>query len=432
LCLGSKGTAEKSILALQLLLIGRSCRSICGELGFGMSSTLTQPRARLRLLALLVLLLAAAGLLFLQRERLGGSAVLKVEDFGAYWSAARLTLEDRNPNDLDNLRPLQQGIDPTREDILPPWSPPWTLAFVVPFAAVNFAAARWTWLILEAALTAACAAWVWQLYGGQPEKRWVAWLVAFTFYPALQLLGLGQLSIIGVVGLLGFLHCERRGQDFLAGLFAGLAATKPQVLLLFWVALLAWSIVRRRWAVPLGAALTVSVLTGIVVAFHPTILLEYADALAHHPPAERVCPTLGTVLRYALGGEHFGLSFIGPLLGLVWLIGYGWRYRVDWEWRERLPVLLFVCYLTMPYGWVYDQVILLIPLIQVLTRVTVLSRRVVVPMAVLWFALNASTAIMNVLRVDEVGFLWFAPLLLLGYLSASKLLRNTTMLSPAE
>ncbi len=110
-----------------------------------MIPTLIQPRARLRLLALIVLLLAAAGLLFLQRDRLGSSVVLKVEDFGAYWSAARLTLEDRNPNDLDNLRPLQQGIDPTREDILPPWSPPWTLAYLLPFAAVNFVAARWAW-----------------------------------------------------------------------------------------------------------------------------------------------------------------------------------------------------------------------------------------------------------------------------------------------
>jgi hypothetical protein len=396
-----------------------------------MNPTLAQPRPRLRLLALVVLLLAAAGLLFVQRERLGSSAVLKVEDFGAYWSAARLTLEDRNPNDLDNLRPLQQGIDPTREDILPPWSPPWTLTFVLPFAAVNFAAARWTWLILEAALTAGCAAWAWRLYGGEPDKRWSAWLVAFTFYPALQLLGLGQLSIIGLVGLLGFLHCERRGQNFLAGLFAGLAATKPQVLLLFWVALLAWSVVRRRWTVPLGAALTVSVLTGIVVAFHPPILLEYADALAHHPPAERVSPTLGTLLRYALGGEHFGLSFAGPLLGLVWLAVYGWRHRGKWEWRERLPVLLFVCYLTMPYGWVYDQVILLIPLIQVLTRVAVRPRRVVVALAVPWLVLNATAAVMNVLRVDEVWFLWLAPLLLLGYWLTTRLLRNTIMSSPS-
>ena len=76
-----------------------------------------------------------------------------------------------------------------------------------------------------------------------------------------------------------------------------------------------------------------SVLTGLVVAFHPPILLEYADALVHHPPAERVCPTLGTLLRYALGGEHFGLSFAGPLVGLVWLTGYGWHHRGEWEWR---------------------------------------------------------------------------------------------------
>ncbi len=39
--------------------------------------------------------------------------------------------------------------------------------------------------------------------------------------------------------------------------------------------------------------------------------------------------------------------------------------------------------------------------------------------AVLWLVLNATAVVMNVLRIDEVWFLWFAPLLLLGYLTLS-------------
>src|SRR5262249_23746250 len=45
-----------------------------------------------------------------------------------------------------------------------------------------------------------------------------------------------------------------------------------------------------------------------------------------------------------------------------------WRWRAHgptWHWKEQLPPLLLVSYLTASYGWIHDQVIFIPALIQV-------------------------------------------------------------------
>jgi hypothetical protein len=362
-------------------------------------------------LALGVWLIVARG-----DQLLHARGIVKVEDFGAYWTACRLNLAGVNPHSIDDLRVLQQQIDPTREDILLPWSPPWMLAYLIPFCGLNFAVARWAWLILQTAMLFGCAEAAWRLYGGSPQRHWLAWLLAFGFYPSLQMLGLGQFSLFNLAGLLGFLHFERKGQWWRAGLCAGLAAAKPQVMFLFWLALLLWSIDRRRLAIPLGAAVTVLTLTGLIVASNPAVLGQYAEAMANHPPAKMISPTIGSFLRYLFGEERFWLAFVPAGLGTLWLLDHYRRHRTTWTWRERLPLLLFVGYLTMPYGWIYDQVILLIPLVQL--SVWASERRPGVGVVLLagFVLVNVVAVSMNVLHFEEYRFWWLAPVLFMSHL----------------
>jgi hypothetical protein len=363
-------------------------------------------------------LMLAIGLLYSRREQLlHARGIVKVEDFGAYWTACQLNLAGVNPHSIDDLRVLQQAIDPGREDILLPWSPPWMLAYLVPFCGMSFTAARWSWLILQVAVLFGCAEAAWRLYGGPRHRHWLGWLLAFSFYPSLQMLGLGQFSLYNLVGLLGFLHFARKGQWWRAGLCAGLASAKPQVMFLFWLAVLLWSIDRRRWAVLGGAAITVLALTGLVVASNPAVLWQYAAAMAHHPPAQMIPPTIGSVLRYLFGEERFWLAFVPAGLGTLWLVIHYRRHRHHWTWPERLPLLLFVGYLTTPYGWIYDQVILLIPLVQV--AVWAAGRRPVVGWSLLacFVVLNMTAVAMNVLHCEEYRFWWLAPVWFVSYLA---------------
>src|SRR5947199_356754 len=80
----------------------------------------------------------------------------------------------------------------------------------------------------------------WRQFGGSPQYRWVAWLLALTFLPCHFLLVTGQLGGLILLGFVGFLYFLRRGREGWAGAALVLAAVKPQLTFLFWIALLLW------------------------------------------------------------------------------------------------------------------------------------------------------------------------------------------------
>jgi len=59
---------------------------------------------------------------------------MRVEDFGAYWTATQVNQAGRNPYVAENLLPLQQRIEPNRTEPVAAWSPPWTCAVFAPLA----------------------------------------------------------------------------------------------------------------------------------------------------------------------------------------------------------------------------------------------------------------------------------------------------------
>ncbi|MCI0638449.1 MAG: hypothetical protein L0Y72_24560 [Gemmataceae bacterium] len=71
-----------------------------------------------------------------------GGPGLKVEDFGLYWSSARVGLEGGSPYDPIAVFPYQQAIEPGRSGPALPWGPPWSMGLLYPFAAAGFPAAR--------------------------------------------------------------------------------------------------------------------------------------------------------------------------------------------------------------------------------------------------------------------------------------------------
>ena len=44
---------------------------------------------------------------------------------------------------------------------------------------------------------------------------------------------------------------------------------------------------------------------------------------------------------------------------------YWRRYRLDWNWRNRLPMVLTLSVLTAAYGWPFDEVVLLVPVLMI-------------------------------------------------------------------
>jgi len=342
-------------------------------------------------------------------------ALQKVEDFGAYWAAARLNREGGNPYSVEQLRPLELEIDPARTEILQLLNPPWVLALMLPFGTLDFQPARLLWLLIQVGLLVFSAGALWRLYGGSEDRHILAWLLCFSYFPTLQMLGLGQVSVLILAGVLGFVLLEKEC-PLGAGMAAALTLVKPQLPALFWVVLGLWCLEHRRWFVILGAAGTLLGLTLIAWLCNPHVFADYRDLWASNPAARWLPPTPGSLLRLWLGKEQVWLNFVFPLLGLLWVLWYYWSRRRDWSWADQFPVLMLACYLTTAYGWAYDQVILLPALLQ--GAVWTLARPLGVRLLALavYLALTGLAVWMNVAHCDELLFFWTAPALLVGYL----------------
>ncbi len=368
----------------------------------------------------LIVLAFAATLTVLILPLVGSSGLtaLPMHDFVEYWAAGRLNVHGENPYDVDRVQELEREAGREADTILM-WNPPWTLPLVMPLGLLECRTAHLLWLAVLLAAVVWSADALWKLYGGASEHRLLVWILAFTFVPTLFALKAGQIAPLVLLGAVLFVVLWKRNYHGLAGAALLLLAIKPHLAYLFWIALLAWCVTQRRWRVLAGGLAAGVVTVGLALCFNPAVLGQYWDALAHRPPAQYRSPTLGMVLRLLLGEDQFRLQFLSLIPGLLWLPFYWRRHRNAWDWSERMPMLLFVSLLTAPYGaWLFDLVLLLIPLIQVLAAVRASERAAVRSTAACVYLLfNVVVAAQLSRSAEYFAFVWMTPALLLAYLA---------------
>jgi len=348
--------------------------------------------------------------------------IVSVDDFVVFWSAGRLNIMEGNPYNLDRLLSLQREAGRMSDIPLVMWYPPPVLTLGIPFGLLSYPVARLLWLILHFSIVLFCADWLWRFYGGSTERRWIAWIVGLTFVPTLSALKAGQIGPLVLLGVVGFLYFERIQKHWWAGASVALVAIKPLLLYLCWMALLLWMFRRRCWPVLLGMCMTCLAATAIALFINPFVIGQYRHMISSAPPAPPIywiTPTFGSVLRSLFGWEKVGLQFVPAVLGIIWFLFYWQKHQQSWNWGEQMPLLLFASIIFTAHGGLFDQVVLLVAVIQVAVWLHQSVRR---PLA-LWTI--ASYAVLNGLalafHVIPVSYLWcicVAPLLLILYLAA--------------
>src|SRR5215207_2247355 len=321
------------------------------------------PTRRLALLGA-VLVVCVGVIAWKGSQLLADPSIFRPDDFVEYWAAGRLNAHGQDPYDGARLLPLEREAGRDTDEPIMMWNPPWTLTVAMPIGLLPARVAQLLWLAVSLALVVWSADRLWALYGGPAHRRWVAWLLALTFLPALFVLQAGQIGPFVLCGIVGFLLAERAGWPWLAGACGVLIAIKPHLVYLFWIALAAWAVRRpvpTRWKVIAGGVLAGLVATAIPLACNPDVIDQYREAMTHRTPEQWKSPTIGSLLREVFGAEQFGLQFAPTLIGLSWLAYLGWRDRDrPWNWSEQMPPLLLVSFVTASYGaWPFDLVILL-------------------------------------------------------------------------
>lgn len=343
-------------------------------------------------------------------------------DFIEYWASARLLLNRANPYSPEEMLSLQRTIVPDRIDPLLTWNPPWTLFFTAPFGFISFPVAHLLWLMLNTTVLIICSPLLWKIYGGNPSKSRIAWLICFATIPTYMVLSLNQITPLVLLGIVGFLNFYSRKLFFLSGLSLTLAAIKPHLAYLFWLALLFWVIDRRQWKIFYGALVGVATATLLPLLLVPDVfsfyLAQYSTQLAPRP-LDWQTPTLSTALAYLIGSNALWVRTIPTLLGFVWLIFHWKKNRNDWDWVKQTPLLLLTSQVATPFAWTFDQILLLPALMEVAvwtshsTRLTVIIKAIVIAFTMI----NLGPLIVNALVPYYQWLFWMVPLYLIAYMN---------------
>lgn len=293
-----------------------------------------------------------------------------LQDFIEYWTSAHELIAGRNPYSLNQIMQLEKAAGWDRPVPLMNLNPPWSLPFIAPLGlAHSYTVAFLVWTAVLAFTAWWATRMLFDIYSpGRRVFRSDQGILAFTFFPAVMCLKFSQTAVFVLLGLTGFLWFERRNRDMLAGLCLAMAAIKPQLLYLFWAALLLECWRGRKWKMIASLAATLLLLAAIVTLVRPQILSDYW--VLSRSNYVKVWPSaLGGIIRFPFGYKqsNFYLQFMAPIGGILWFAWYRTRER-RWDWSERLPLLLTVSVLTSVYGWYLDQILLLIPIVAILAN----------------------------------------------------------------
>jgi hypothetical protein len=265
-----------------------------------------------------------------------------VIDFTFYWVAARHFWLDLNP-----YAPVTPG-DPVM------FAPPWIIPVIAWLGPFRLHTATFLWLVVSAIAFGIAAIWLWQIYGEGQNPGWAVVLTA-SFTPVAFMFVAGQIDALPLLGIAGFLRYEAK-RPYLAGAFLFLAALKPQIVFLIWLALVVLALAVRKWK-PLAGFFPVFLLANLVTfLLRPSVFAEWRQVLRQDQVFFFDTATIGYVLRHFTGLRF--AQYVPALAAFTWF-GLNAATRVAWDWKKMMPALLLVSLVAAPYAWYQDHVMLL-------------------------------------------------------------------------
>ena len=309
---------------------------------------------------------------------LGGIALAPVQlgglgrlDLFPYWASAHLLIEGANPYDYDAIVALMAEVVPDREAIEPAWNPPWLAVVLIPLAALPYDAAVRMWVVfnLLAVSGVTWVVWRWASNSRRLPPIWLP-LVGLGFYAALVLIAIGQMTLIILLGLIICLAALRAGRDFWAGAALVLTLGKPQLVYLAVPVILIWAATQRRWRVWLGLIGAWLLTLGIATLLSPNWLNDYLTATGGHDFFTKLSATISGVVKAYTGSDALRFSGVLTLLLIPWLL----RLIARRDLLTGVNVAVLISLPLAPYGWTFDQVVLLPAIVQLTAWLAALDR----------------------------------------------------------
>ena len=340
-------------------------------------------------------------------------------DYIEYWAQGQLLAHHADPFDPAAILRVQQTDGLQRQTALISFSPPVALWLTLPLGHVSPRAGLYGWRLAQFAALS-LALWLLWILNGRPLSRWH--LLGYLFAPVIECQKLGQLSIFLLLCLVLFLLLYKT-HAFVAGALLAPFALKPHLLLPFALVLLVWVMLRRTYALLAGAAVTLAVSCALSLYLDPQAWFQYRHMMAGSGVMQKFIPALPVVLRFVIDRNAHWIQFAPEIGACAWALWYFWTRRNRWNWAHNGFVVLLVAAVCTPYGWFFDESILL-PAVLAGLYSALENRRSVLPLAVI-----AAVSLAEAAADLPLGYyLWTTPAWLGWYLYAT----HTTKSGEAE
>lgn len=301
-------------------------------------------------------------------------------DFIEYWTVAHLFVGGHNCYSLPEVFRFEQALNWPEPLPLIPLNPPWLLPLLAPLGFLQSYVLGWIlWTAVMTGAFVLSSLLLMNLYAADVRLPEISnsfttrALFIFSFYPVILSVRFAQISGLILLGIVGFLWLRRKGHRAFAGSVLALTALKPQ---LVYLALLAAAVDCWRTRSPrtvLGFLWPIGLLIGLVAVINPSTFRAYLD-LAGGPYSHLYPSAAGAILRLPFGTANtFYLQFLPVLFGLAWLALYlNRQIAIDLE--HAMPMLIGVSVLTTPWGWLFDQALLAVPVVALFADVGAYGR----------------------------------------------------------
>lgn len=343
-------------------------------------------------------------------------------DFRAYWSAAKLLSQSENFADAELLLQTEAEHTQWREDwAVITWNPPWLLALLLPYTAVSFERATWLWLLTNITMVFTGSVLVWRTLAVQTDSQrrsHLAPIIGLLFLPTMIALLMGQVNTLVFMGLAGFVFFYNRDQLFVAGLCLILTLVKPHLVYLTVPIIflhLLWT--RRDYRALSGLIVGLIGLTAVVFLLRPSFIADYTQTVSEGSLLAWETPTLGGILGASFGWQWAKLMgiMILPLTILLW-----WRNREQLNLNIWVQATVLISVITAPFGWGYDVIVLLLPLLQIIIWIAEgqFNRLEAFAWAAMLIGINLAAIYQRTFDISEVQTYWVPLALAITYFLA--------------
>jgi hypothetical protein len=238
----------------------------------------------------------------------------------------------------------------------------------------------------------------------------------------------GQINFMEILGLALFLSFQKSNKAFLAGASLVLTMIKPHLVILTLPILFLDLFRKKEWKTLTGFFVSLTFFFAILFTFYPAWIQGFLRVITSGMSTVRETPNINGLL-VLLGAYKTGkwIWLIALACGIFWW----WKRGHTWERRTFIDISLIAGLIVSPIGWSYDQIMLLLPALSILSWIAkgVLQRRVSKKIVIIMMIANAAAYILRMFTPSDVWFFWL-PFVVLGlYLFGIGIMRDNHLIN---